>query len=80
MMLGRCAFKPGYDFQSKVSAVWTSQMSRRRGVAFVVLAEDQWHGEQTLDEQKTLSGAWMHPAVLSNFVEARRQDMLKDAG
>ena len=44
MMLGRRAFEPGNDFQSKLPAVF--QMRRRRRFTSVVLAEDQRQGEQ----------------------------------
>jgi hypothetical protein len=70
MMLGRRAFEPGNDFQSKVPAVRTSQMRRRRRFASVVLAEDQRQGEQGLDEEKTFSGSRMgvfaYPASTSS--------------
>ena len=55
-------------------------MRRRRRFTSVVLAEDQRQGEQGLDQEKTLSGLRMQPAVVSHLMEACGQDMLKDAG
>jgi hypothetical protein len=55
-------------------------MRRRRRFASVVLTEDQRQGEQGLDQEKTLSGSRMQPAVVSDLMEACGQDMLKDAG
>lgn len=55
-------------------------MRRRRRFTSVVLAQDQRQGEQGLDEEKTLSGSRMQPAIVSDLVEACGQDMLKEAG
>ena len=55
-------------------------MRWRRRFAPVVLAEDQGQGEQGLDQEKTLSGSRMQPAVVSDLMEACGQDMLKEAG
>ena len=55
-------------------------MRRRRRFTSVVLAQDQRQGEQGLDQEKTLSGLRMQPAVVSHLMEACVQDMLKQAG
>ena len=55
-------------------------MRRRRRFASVVLAEDQRQGEQGLDQEKTLSGSRMQPAVVSHPMQACGQGMLKEEG
>lgn len=71
----RCARDDAYTSQGERAAVWATQVPGLRGLDFG--PQDDWSGEEGLDEKAAIFRARVHPAEVAHAMKSRREDMLE---